>query len=168
MEELPLVWCELLSETLAALWSGSVTSDPDRWLKWNPLNPEEHMNSRSLLGPSDTVCLCVFVEEELKTSFFLFLFVLTCYLTCIFINNLDVMSVDVKGPGMLSRAVWSRCMLGVLSSTDAGGRWDPSGSHFLSSSRLTLGEWRERTGQLQDLSAVIWDNMAMPELADFR
>uniref|UniRef100_A0A671LK54 Midasin n=1 Tax=Sinocyclocheilus anshuiensis TaxID=1608454 RepID=A0A671LK54_9TELE len=124
--ELPLVWCELLSETLAALWSGSVTSDPDRWLKWNPLNPEEHMNSRSLLGPSDT------------------------------------------GPGMLSRAVWSRCMLGVLSSTDAGGRWDPSGSHFLSSSRLTLGEWRERTGQLQDLSAVIWDNMAMPELADFR
>uniref|UniRef100_A0A671LK38 Midasin n=1 Tax=Sinocyclocheilus anshuiensis TaxID=1608454 RepID=A0A671LK38_9TELE len=126
VEELPLVWCELLSETLAALWSGSVTSDPDRWLKWNPLNPEEHMNSRSLLGPSDT------------------------------------------GPGMLSRAVWSRCMLGVLSSTDAGGRWDPSGSHFLSSSRLTLGEWRERTGQLQDLSAVIWDNMAMPELADFR
>ncbi|KAF4099466.1 hypothetical protein G5714_019592 [Onychostoma macrolepis] len=126
VEELPLVWCELLSETLAALWSGSVTSDPDRWLKWNPLNPEEHMNSRSLLGPSDT------------------------------------------GPGMLSRAVWSRCMLGVLSSTDAGGRWDPSGSHFLSSSRLTLGEWRERTGQLQDLSAVIWDNMALPELADFR
>ncbi|XP_016311670.1 midasin-like [Sinocyclocheilus anshuiensis] len=126
VEELPLVWCELLSETLAALWSSSVTSDPDRWLKWNPLNPEEHMNSRSLLGPSDT------------------------------------------GPGMLSRAVWSRCMLGVLSSTDAGGRWDPSGSHFLSSSRVTLGEWRERTGQLQDLSAVIWDNMAMPELADFR
>uniref|UniRef100_A0A8C1W377 Midasin n=1 Tax=Cyprinus carpio TaxID=7962 RepID=A0A8C1W377_CYPCA len=119
---------ELDTYILDTLWSGSVTSDPDRWLKWNPLNPEEHMNSRSLLGPSDTVC----------------------------------------GPGMLSRAVWSRCMLGVLSSTDAGGRWDPSGSHFLSSSRLTLGEWRERIGQLQDLSAVIWDNMAMPELADFR
>lgn len=126
VEELSLVWCELLSETLAALWSGSVTSDPERWLKWNPLNPEEHRNSRSLLGPSDT------------------------------------------GPAMLSRAVWSRCMLGVLSSTDASGRWDPSGSHFLSSSRVTLGEWRERTGQLQDLSAVIWDNMAMTELADFR
>lgn len=69
---------------------------------------------------------------------------------------------------MLSRAVWSRCMLGVLSNTDTGGRWDPSGSYFLSSSRVTLGEWRERTGQLQDLSAVIWDNMAMTELADFR
>lgn len=79
-----------------------------------------------------------------------------------------MMFVDVKGPGILSRAVWSRCMLGVLSNTDAGGRWDPSGSHFLSSSRVTLGEWRERTGQLQDLNAVIWDNMAMAELADFR
>lgn len=76
--------------------------------------------------------------------------------------------VVVKGPGMLSRAVWSRSILGVLSSTDTGGNWDPSGSHFLSSSRVTLGEWRERTGQLQDLSAVIWDNMTMPELADFR
>lgn len=106
--------------------------------------------------------VCVFVEVELKTKFFYF------YLYLTLLNNLDVMSVDVKGPGMLSRAVWSRCMLGVLSSTDAGGRWDPSGSHFLSSSRLTLGEWRERIGQLQDLSAVIWDNMAMPELADFR
>lgn len=73
MEELPLVWCELLSETLAALWSSSVTSDPDRWLKWNPLDAEEHMSSRSLLGPSDTVC--VFVEEELKIlSAFLFSF----------------------------------------------------------------------------------------------
>ncbi|XP_003200751.2 midasin [Danio rerio] len=126
VEELPLVWCELLSETLAVMWSGSVTSDPERWLKWNPLNPEENINSRSLLGPSDT------------------------------------------GPGMLSRAVWSRSILGVLSSTDTSGKWDPSGSHFLSSSRVTLGEWRERTGQLQDLSAVIWDNMTMHELADFR
>ncbi|TRZ01341.1 hypothetical protein DNTS_001208 [Danionella cerebrum] len=126
IEELPLVWSELLSEALAVLWSGSVSSDPERWLKWNPLNPEEHTNSKSILGPSDT------------------------------------------GPGIMSRAVWSRCILGVLSSTDAGGKWDPSGSLFLSSSRVTLGEWRERTGQLQDLSAVIWDNMAISELADFR
>lgn len=34
------MWCELLSEALAALWNSSVTSDPDRWLKWNPLSPE--------------------------------------------------------------------------------------------------------------------------------
>lgn len=38
-EELQFVWCELLSEALAALWSSSVTSDPDRWLKWDPLRP---------------------------------------------------------------------------------------------------------------------------------
>ncbi|XP_062857908.1 midasin [Trichomycterus rosablanca] len=125
VDELPLVWCELLSETLASLWNGSVTSDPERWLTWSPLNPEEQKSSRSLLGPSET------------------------------------------GPGMLSRAVWSRCVQGVLSS-DVGGRWDPSGSSFLSSSRVTLGEWRERIGQLQDLSAVLWDNLAMPEFADFR
>lgn len=57
VDELSLVWCELLSETLAALWSGSVTSDPDRWLKWSPLSPEEETKKsfRSLLGPSDTV-----------------------------------------------------------------------------------------------------------------
>ncbi|XP_053499982.1 midasin [Ictalurus furcatus] len=128
VDELSLVWCELLSETLAALWSGSVTSDPDRWLKWSPLSPEEETKKsfRSLLGPSDT------------------------------------------GPGMLSRAVWSRCVLGVLSSSETGGCWDPSGSSFLTSSRVTLGEWRERIGQLQDLSAVLWDNLAMSELADFR
>ncbi|GAA6099361.1 midasin isoform X1 [Tachysurus ichikawai] len=128
VEELPLVWCELLSETLAALWSGSVTTDPERWLKWSPLNPDEETKKsfRSLLGPSDT------------------------------------------GPGMLSRAVWSRCVLGVLSSSEVVGRWDPSGSSFLASSRVTLGEWRERIGQLQDLSAVLWDNLAMSELADFR
>ncbi|KAF4092103.1 hypothetical protein AMELA_G00017110 [Ameiurus melas] len=128
VDELSLVWCELLSETLAALWSGSVTSDPDRWLKWSPLSPEEETKKsfRSLLGPSDT------------------------------------------GPGMLSRAVWSRCVLGVLSSSETAGCWDPSGSSFLTSSRVTLGEWRERIGQLQDLSAVLWDNLAMSELADFR
>lgn len=54
------MWCELLSETLAALWSGSVTTDPERWLKWSPLSPEEETKKsfRSLLGPSDTVCVC--------------------------------------------------------------------------------------------------------------
>lgn len=69
---------------------------------------------------------------------------------------------------MLSRAVWSRCVLGVLSSREVGGCWDPSGSTFLMSSQVTLGAWRERIGQLQDLSAVLWENLAMSELADFR
>ncbi|KAJ8270795.1 hypothetical protein GJAV_G00119370 [Gymnothorax javanicus] len=125
-EELQFVWCDLLSEALAAFWSTSVTSDPERWLKWNPLCSDEQKTQRSLLGHADT------------------------------------------GPGMVTRAVWSRCVLEVLSSNDVGGRWDPTGASLLSSSGVTLGEWRERVKQLQDLSAVLWDNMAMPALADFR
>uniref|UniRef100_A0A8B9KSV2 Midasin n=1 Tax=Astyanax mexicanus TaxID=7994 RepID=A0A8B9KSV2_ASTMX len=53
VEELQLVWCELLSETLTSLWNSSVTSDPERWLKWSPLSPEEQKSSRSLLGLTD-------------------------------------------------------------------------------------------------------------------
>lgn len=151
------MWCELLSETLAALWSGSVTSDPERWLKWSPLNPEEEPKKsfRSLLGPSDTVCDRGCCQAILKP------------VECIYSKHV-VLSFLCQGPGMLSRAVWSRCVLGVLSSSEGGGRWDPSGTLFLTSSRVTLGEWKERIGQLQDLSAVLWDNLAMSELADFR
>uniref|UniRef100_A0AAZ3S0A1 Midasin n=1 Tax=Oncorhynchus tshawytscha TaxID=74940 RepID=A0AAZ3S0A1_ONCTS len=127
VEELQFVWCDLLSEALSALWSSSVTADPERWLKWDPLCPEGQMiSSKSPLGP------------------------------------------DKMGPDMLSKAVWSRCMLGVLSSSETGGRWDPTGTSLLSSSRVTLGEWRERTEQLQDVTAVLWDNMAVPALAEFR
>lgn len=77
-----------------------------------------------------------------------------------------------QGPPVLSKAVWSRCMLGVLSSSSSEGRggrgWDPSCSALLSSSRVSLGEWRERVQQLQDANAVLWDNMALPALAEFR
>ena len=59
-------------------------------------------------------------------------------------------------------------MLGVLSSSEAGGRWEPSGAALLSLSHVTLGEWKERIQQLQDVSAVLWDNMAIPTLAEFR
>ena len=45
-EELQFVWCELLSEALAALWTSSVTSDPDRWLKWDPVNPETKLTPK--------------------------------------------------------------------------------------------------------------------------
>ncbi|XP_029902559.1 midasin isoform X2 [Myripristis murdjan] len=125
-EELQFVWCELLSEALAALWTSSVTSDPDRWLKWDPLCPETQTVTKSHHG------------------------------------------ADNLGPALLSKAVWSRCMLGVLSSSESGGRWDPTGTALLSSSHVTLGEWRERMQQLQDITAVLWDNMAIPALAEFR
>lgn len=73
-----------------------------------------------------------------------------------------------QGPALLSKAVWSHCMLGVLSSSETGGRWEPSGAALLSLSHVTLGEWKERVQQLQDVSAVLWDNMAAPALTDFR
>ncbi|XP_068197957.1 midasin isoform X4 [Antennarius striatus] len=125
-EELQLVWCELLSEALAALWSSSVTSDPDLWLKWDPLRPD------SLVAP----------KRHLRT--------------------------DATGPALLSKAVWSRCVLGVLNGSETGGQWEPSGAPLLSLSHITLGEWRERIQQLQDVSAVLWDNMALPTLAEIR
>ncbi|CAB1342786.1 unnamed protein product [Coregonus sp. 'balchen'] len=128
VSQLQPLWFLLSSDrALAALWSSSVTSDPERWLKWDPLCSENQMTSfKSPLSPEN------------------------------------------MGPGMLSKAVWSRCMLGVLSSSETGGRWDPTGTSLLSSSRVTLGEWRERTQQLQDVTAVLWDNMAIPALAEFR
>ncbi|XP_060907246.1 midasin [Labrus mixtus] len=125
-EELQFVWCELLSEALSALWTSSVTSDPDLWLKWDPLRPE--------------------TRQALKLH----------------------QGADSKGPALLSKAVWSHCMLGVLSSSETGGRWEPSGASLLSLSRVTLGEWKERIQQLQDVSAVLWDNMAVPALTEFR
>ncbi|CAK6975580.1 Hypothetical predicted protein [Scomber scombrus] len=124
-EELQFVWCELLSEALAALWTSSVTSDPNRWLKWDPVNPETKLTPKLHHGAD-------------------------------------------MGPALLSKAVWSHCMLGVLSSSETGGRWEPSGAALLTLSHVTLGEWKERIQQLQDVSAVLWDNMSIPALAEFR
>ena len=59
-------------------------------------------------------------------------------------------------------------MLGVLSSGEARAGWDPSCAALLSSSHVSLGEWRERLQQLTDANAVLWDNMALPALAEFR
>ncbi|KAM9840331.1 midasin [Aulostomus maculatus] len=125
-EEIQFVWCELLSEALAALWTNRVTSNADCWLRWDPLNPETQLAPKLHHGADD------------------------------------------MGPALLSKAVWSRCMLGVLSSRDAGNRWEPSGASLLSMSHVTLGEWKERIQQLQDVSAVLWDNMAFPALSEFR
>ncbi|GAA6218580.1 midasin [Lates japonicus] len=125
-EDLQFVWCELLSEALAALWTSCVTSDPDRWLKWDPLNPETRPDPKLPHG------------------------------------------ADNMGPALLSKAVWTHCMLGVLISSESGDRWEPSAAGLLSLSHVTLGEWKERIQQLQDVSAVLWDNMAIPALAEFR
>uniref|UniRef100_A0A3Q3KQB7 Midasin n=1 Tax=Mastacembelus armatus TaxID=205130 RepID=A0A3Q3KQB7_9TELE len=123
-EELQFVWCDLLSEALAALWTSSVTSDPDRWLKWDPLSPE--------------------TQKDPKLSH----------------------GADNMGPALLSKAVWSHCMFGVLSSSVTGNLCEPSGTTLLFC--VKLGDWKERIQQLQDVSAVLWDNMAIPAMAEFR
>ncbi|KAM9355690.1 midasin [Pholidichthys leucotaenia] len=123
-EELPLVWCDLLSEALSALWTCSVTSDPDRWLHWDPFSHVTKPDSKPQHG------------------------------------------AESMGPTLLSKAVWSHCVLSVLSGSETGGQWDPSGGVLLSC--VSLGDWKERIQQLQDISSVLWDNMAMPALAEFR
>ncbi|XP_012709437.2 midasin isoform X1 [Fundulus heteroclitus] len=125
-EKLPLVWCELLSEALAALWTCSVTSDPNRWLTWDPVNPETQPGPKLHPGAENA------------------------------------------GPALLSKAVWSHCMLGVLNSSGSAGRWEPNAEALLSSSHVSLGEWKERMQQLEVFSSVLWDNMAFPSLAHFR
>ncbi len=85
-----------------------------------------------------------------------------------FLLEMNTCPCCFKGPALLNKAVWSHCMLGVLSSSETGGRLEPSGAALLTLSRVTLGEWKERIQQLQDVSAVLWDNMAIPALADFR
>ncbi len=151
------MWCELLSEALATLWTSSVTSDPDLWLKWDPLRPETQTalklhhgadNVVPIRHPITSSCPCVKIRE---TSCWFN----TCPCCC-------------QGPALLNKAVWSRCMLGVLSSSETGARWELSEAALLSLSHVTLGEWKERIQQLQDVSAVLWDNMAIHTLAEFR
>ncbi|ERE84000.1 midasin-like protein [Cricetulus griseus] len=73
-----------------------------------------------------------------------------------------------KGPGSLCRAVFSKCCFGVLTSSSRASHWDVSGLPLLSSSHVTLGEWVERAQQLQDISSLLWTNMAVPSVAEFR
>ena len=54
-EELQFVWCELLSEALAALWTSSVTSAPDLWLKWDPLRSESQPAPKQHHGADNMV-----------------------------------------------------------------------------------------------------------------
>ncbi|KAM5256760.1 midasin [Ctenodactylus gundi] len=74
----------------------------------------------------------------------------------------------LKGPGNLCRATFSKCCFEVLTSSCKAGAWDMSGLPILSSSHVTLGEWVERVQQLQDISSLLWTNMAIPSVAEFR
>ncbi|XP_051017145.1 midasin [Acomys russatus] len=74
----------------------------------------------------------------------------------------------LKGPGSLCRAVFSKCCFGMLTNSSRASHWDVNGLPLLSSSHVTLGEWVERAKQLQDISSLLWTNMAVPSVAEFR
>ncbi|XP_037699423.1 midasin isoform X2 [Choloepus didactylus] len=80
----------------------------------------------------------------------------------------NLLGSTLKGPGSLSRAMFSKCCFEVLTSSCRASPWDVNGLPILSSSHVTLGEWVERTQQLQDVSSVLWTNMAVPSVAEFR
>ncbi|XP_030054953.1 midasin [Microcaecilia unicolor] len=75
---------------------------------------------------------------------------------------------SVKGPGILSRAVFSKCFFEVLTSSNRTVQWDVTGLPVLLSSHVTLGEWIERTKQLENISTILWSNMTHSSKAEFR
>ncbi|OWK63460.1 Midasin [Lonchura striata] len=85
-------------------------------------------------------------------------------------NNFSKSHVNqsMKGPGILTRAVFSKCFFEILSSSSKTTQWDVSGLPVLSSSHVTLGEWMERAQQLHKVSTVLWTNLAVSSIADFR
>uniref|UniRef100_A0A8I3X1N2 Midasin n=1 Tax=Callithrix jacchus TaxID=9483 RepID=A0A8I3X1N2_CALJA len=80
----------------------------------------------------------------------------------------SLLGSTLKGPGNLNRPIFSKCCFEVLTSSYRASPWDVSGLSILSSSHVTLGEWLERTQQLQDLSSMLWTNMAISSVAEFR
>ncbi|XP_075058881.1 midasin [Mixophyes fleayi] len=84
-------------------------------------------------------------------------------------NNPHIlMEPSVKGPGILSRAVFSKCFCEVLTSSSKTLSWDISGLPVLLSSHVSLGDGDERMHQLREINTVLWTNMAVSSLASFR
>ncbi|KFR09321.1 Midasin, partial [Nipponia nippon] len=85
-------------------------------------------------------------------------------------NNFSKSRINcsMKGPGILTRAVFSKCFFEILTSSSKTNQWDVSGLPVLSSSHVTLGEWMERAQQLHEVSTALWTNLAVSSIADFR
>ncbi|NXW51222.1 MDN1 protein, partial [Nyctiprogne leucopyga] len=85
-------------------------------------------------------------------------------------NNFSKSRINcsLKGPGILTRAVFSKCFFEILTSSSKTSQWDVSGLPVLSSSHVTLGEWMERAQQLHEVSTVLWTNLSVSSVADFR
>ncbi|XP_078068621.1 midasin [Mustelus asterias] len=75
---------------------------------------------------------------------------------------------SLKGPGILCRDVQSKCFFEILTNTKQSTSGTVSGTGVIMVSHVTLGEWLERMQQLQEVSLVLWTNMAVCSFADFR
>ncbi|XP_048350337.1 midasin isoform X2 [Sphaerodactylus townsendi] len=80
----------------------------------------------------------------------------------------SLMDCSLKGVGILNQAIFSKCLSEILTSSSKLNQWDVSGLPVLSASNVTLGEWLERAQQLQEVSAVLWNNLAFSSTAEFR
>nr|DBA26506.1 TPA: hypothetical protein GDO54_010752 [Pyxicephalus adspersus] len=72
---------------------------------------------------------------------------------------------SVKGPAILTRAVFSKCFCEVLMNSSTPKPWDMSEQMIFN---VSLGEAAEKTHQLQVISSTLWTNMAVSSLASFR
>ncbi|XP_040284697.1 midasin isoform X1 [Bufo bufo] len=79
-----------------------------------------------------------------------------------------LMELSMKGPGILNRAVLSKCFCEVLTGSSKAPLWEMKGLPDLLSSRVSLGEGVERLQQLHEISSTLWTNMAFSSLAGFR
>lgn len=79
-----------------------------------------------------------------------------------------LMEPSMKGPGILNRAVLSKCFCEVLTGSSKALSWDMNGLPVLLLSRVRLAEGIERLQQLHTISSTLWTNMTVSSLANFR
>uniref|UniRef100_A0A8D2KWR3 Midasin n=1 Tax=Varanus komodoensis TaxID=61221 RepID=A0A8D2KWR3_VARKO len=80
----------------------------------------------------------------------------------------SLMDGSAQGVGILSRAVFSKCLSEILTSSNKWSQWDVTGLPLLSASNVTLGGCLERAQQLQEASTILWTNLAFSAIAEFR
>ncbi|XP_043927744.1 midasin [Protopterus annectens] len=80
-----------------------------------------------------------------------------------------ILEPSLKGPAILNTSVYSLCFFEILS--DCCRRrynWDTCELGFMASSNVSLGEWMEKTHQLQEARQILWTNMTAASVANFR
>ncbi|XP_048386295.2 midasin [Stegostoma tigrinum] len=80
----------------------------------------------------------------------------------------DIIDKSLKGPGILCHAIQSKCFFEILANTNQSHSASFGGIGMIIATHVTLGEWLERTRQLQDISSVLWTNMAIGSFTEFR